>query len=386
MKNTSITHSTSTTTFNKASVIIALSVILGTVAYAWTGAPVGTPPANNVAAPINVGDTEQTKGGSVIFNGTYNPIRIVSSWTGYTLNTDGPSNHAEIANDTTSYNALMIAGNKSLDGINRLIKLYDNVIVNQDLTVNGDLCVKNRCISSFDDLVPLVPVTDLVQSYTIPGLYTFTVPNNYTNPANLSFEIAGGGGAAGGAAPACNPHCGCGGTSGAKGGSGGKTVVKLSLIPGDSVSVYVGDGGSIAGGGVYMSPGGGGGSSAIVYNSTPYIAGGGGAGGGGVSSCGFPAGMAGAGGGTIDGNQASGGGPTVYGYTKGGGYGWSGNASAGLINVGDPYSGAGGNNQTVGGSGKAYGTTTIGGGGAGSIVTPGDLPGNPGWVNVYYTH
>lgn len=78
-------------------------------------------------------------------------------------------------------------------------------------------------------------------------------------------------------------------------------------------------------------------------------------------------------------------GPTVYGYTKGGGYGWSGNASAGLINVGDPYSGAGGNNQTVGGSGKAYGTTTIGGG-VGSIVTPGHFPGNPGWVNVYYTH
>ncbi len=32
---------------------------------AWTGAPVGTPPANNVDAPINVGDAVQYKSGSL---------------------------------------------------------------------------------------------------------------------------------------------------------------------------------------------------------------------------------------------------------------------------------------------------------------------------------
>lgn len=130
MKN----HSNSYQTFNKASTVIALSIILGTVTYAWTGPGAMTPQTGNTPAPINVSDNEQTKGGPVLFNGSYNPIRISSNWSGFTINDSGtPSNHAEIANDTIGGQALMIAGNKSAGGL-RKIKLYDNVDISSHLT------------------------------------------------------------------------------------------------------------------------------------------------------------------------------------------------------------------------------------------------------------
>jgi len=119
-------------------VILALVLSIG-ISYvsAWT-APTVTPPNGNVAAPLNVSSTEQTKNGPVLFNGASNPLRLSSNWFGYTLNGAGGSvNHAEIANDATTYNALMIAGNKSGDGVNRKVKMYDDVEVNQNLSAGS---------------------------------------------------------------------------------------------------------------------------------------------------------------------------------------------------------------------------------------------------------
>lgn len=68
--------------------LFVLSLVLfALAAYAWTG-PTGTPPADNVAAPINVGDTSQIKsgglgvgslvvsGGTVINSGTQPGLQI----------------------------------------------------------------------------------------------------------------------------------------------------------------------------------------------------------------------------------------------------------------------------------------------------------------------
>ncbi len=50
--------------FNKASVLVALTFVLGTITYAWTG-PTQTAPNGNVPAPINVGDSTQYKIGAL---------------------------------------------------------------------------------------------------------------------------------------------------------------------------------------------------------------------------------------------------------------------------------------------------------------------------------
>ncbi len=77
--------------FNKASVIFVLSVVLGTVAYAWTGAPAGIPPANNVSAPVNVGTVLQEKLGPFKVR---SPFTITGGNKGYsalTQDADDPS-------------------------------------------------------------------------------------------------------------------------------------------------------------------------------------------------------------------------------------------------------------------------------------------------------
>jgi len=51
--------------------ILAIGFLLATVTSylsAWTGAPAGTPPANNTPAPINVGDSDQVKIGNIQAN------------------------------------------------------------------------------------------------------------------------------------------------------------------------------------------------------------------------------------------------------------------------------------------------------------------------------
>ncbi len=102
--------------FNKASVIFALSVVLGTVAYAWTGAPAGTPPANNVDAPVNVGNTIQLKAGSLGIDGllkAYTAFNFApGAGEGKILTSDAEGNAS-----WTSTSSLGI-GTSGIDGIN----------------------------------------------------------------------------------------------------------------------------------------------------------------------------------------------------------------------------------------------------------------------------
>ncbi|MEK9135262.1 MAG: hypothetical protein AAB451_03105 [Patescibacteria group bacterium] len=81
--------------------IIASFFLAGFVAYAWTG-PTGTPPNNNVDAPINVGTTTQTKQGDFIVNGVIKTLKdlIVGS---VTIKSDGsvsPGLNAEKAENS----------------------------------------------------------------------------------------------------------------------------------------------------------------------------------------------------------------------------------------------------------------------------------------------
>lgn len=89
--------------FNKAGVIISLSVIIGVLAvHAWTG-PTGTAPANNVAAPINVSSVAQVK------SGTFTAGGLITSG-----NITVPASGKIIAGGSeTIYGALNIEGSKS---------------------------------------------------------------------------------------------------------------------------------------------------------------------------------------------------------------------------------------------------------------------------------
>ncbi len=91
MKNSNSHHA-----FNKASTILALTVITYSVVYAWTGAPAGIPPANNVDAPVNVGVGTQYKSGSLGIGGllkVYGTFNIpTGAGTGKVLTSDAGGN------------------------------------------------------------------------------------------------------------------------------------------------------------------------------------------------------------------------------------------------------------------------------------------------------
>jgi len=70
-------------------------------------------------------------------------IRLSNKWTGYP---DKVKDQAEIANDTGTYKALMIAGNKSAGGV-RSVKIYDDVRVHRNITSDtGNIKGKKICI------------------------------------------------------------------------------------------------------------------------------------------------------------------------------------------------------------------------------------------------
>ena len=62
-------------------------------------------------------------------------VRYSGNWSAYG---DGNGNRAEIANDTSSYQALMLAGNGS-SGLGRQVQVYDDLYVSRNLNVNGSI-------------------------------------------------------------------------------------------------------------------------------------------------------------------------------------------------------------------------------------------------------
>jgi hypothetical protein len=65
-----------------------------------------------------------------------NPIRITSAWSSFP---DNKLNGSEISNDTGTYKLLMIIGNKSRNGAQRVVGMWDR------LEVNGQACANSFC-------------------------------------------------------------------------------------------------------------------------------------------------------------------------------------------------------------------------------------------------
>ena len=210
-----------------------------------------------------------------------------------------------------------------------------------------------------------------VENFTQPGKYTYVCPMSL---GVINFDFSGGGGGGGGADRG----------QGHDGYPGARITGNYSFHPGDTITVYVGGGGTsgqgllgnalggAAGGvGIYAggsggnsgptpysgAGGGGGGASAIIINSLPYAiaGGGGGGGGGGRDSDGADA---------IDLRA-----PTSAGTT----------GASHLTNGGGAGGGGGGN---FGGLGGAVQSTDLGGfsGSSGTNLLP------PGWTATLYNN
>ncbi len=182
-----------------------------------------------------------------------------------------------------------------------------------------------------------VPYGDV--EFTIPGTYSWTVPNNITQ---VSVLCIGGGGSANG-------------QGGAGGGAGLGWANNISVTPGQSYTVVTGDKGT---------SGSNGEDSYFINTSTVKGGGGGGtvtqSGGSAGSYTGNGGGNGGTGGSTAGGGIYEGGGGGAGGYSGNGGNGGGGDGSSNPQNAG--ASGAGGDGSGGGGGGGAYGGDYVGGG------------------------
>jgi|GEM_PF-1867141 len=72
---------------------------------------------------------------SLTVNEGTNPLLFSDDWQG---STSLGSGHAEISNDTDTYNKLMIVGNRSDDGSTRKVGIWDHVDINGTLSISND--------------------------------------------------------------------------------------------------------------------------------------------------------------------------------------------------------------------------------------------------------
>ena len=160
-----------------ATIFLALFATVS-ITSAWTG-PTGSPPGNNVSAPVNVGSAGQVKSGDlgVLGNvgiGTPTPwtrLTVVgalggnigfapsyTAWASYGVGDGG----AAIYNDNGSYKTLMIVGNNSAGG-SRQVGVWDN------LTVNGQMNATSYCIAGANCITSWPTGYSLPNGVTIQG-------------------------------------------------------------------------------------------------------------------------------------------------------------------------------------------------------------------------
>ena len=237
----------------------------------------------------------------------------------------------------------------------------------------GDLKGANNNITDTDPLLlieqkPIILFTGGTSNYSYTGsTESFIVPTGITS-LNVSLTGAGGGGGNGNAQT---------------GGTGGFVSGKLSVTPGETLTVIVGKGGILNSSAGSSTFGGGGGAGAVFGNVGYAGSGGGrtaiqrsgadivtaGGGGGGGQGGGGGAGQGGAGGGLTGGRVISSGYGGYGGTQSAGGAGGGGTAEAGVLAQG----GRGDTGSYTGGGGGGYyggggATNTMGGGGGSSYV------------------
>ena len=310
--------------------ILFVGLLAASALSAWTG-PTAAAPAGNVAAPINVGTTDQVKNAGIsvnslaVFGSQYiqDKLGIGRSSPVVPLDVNGTiriANSGEVCQAVTE-------GAVRYNSSTQVLQLCDGTNW-RTITLSSPPSTKRIFLTSNTGTC---------------GANCWTVPTDW-NSSNNTIEVIGGG--AGGGLGSGNFA-----TAGGGGGGGYSKVTNLALTPGNLVHFTVGAGGgqSTSGGDTWFS----------IVNAAPTSASGGAlAKGGTYSNSGGAGGSAAAGVGNTKYSGGSGGASGIYGAAGGGGGGAAGPNGAGNngIAVGPCCSFVGG----AGGSGDA------GSGGSGS--------------------
>ena len=195
--------------FNKATSIIALSIVLGTITYAWTG-PTNSASNGNVPAPINVGSILQEKLGGIRILGDSFIGTSSSPYSSFTI-------HGKAYSEQTADG----------DGDATLVtKSYvDNKIPSVPINCQTSLTTD----SNGNFLCTRVPVKTV---YSNPGTYYYAVPEGVT-----SIKVTGTAGGGSGFQMGANP-----GGSWFYSGSGGGGVIDqdVAVTPGETLTIVVG--------------------------------------------------------------------------------------------------------------------------------------------------
>lgn len=229
--------------FNKASTVIALSLILGTVTYAWTG-PTDTAPNGNVPAPINVGTALQEKLGSLNIFGDLSIGQVSNPTASLTIRGKGYSEQT-LASD---------------GGATLVTKDYVDEKVGN---INLPPCDMGASLVSGGN-GSWICVAPGLREFKNPGTSSFTIPSGVYS---VNVELIGGGGGGGGSVTnnfTATRLSGGGGFA-----SSLQTKTSIQVSPGQVLNVIVGSGGSGGGGGSHpheARDGDTGGSSSVSFS------------------------------------------------------------------------------------------------------------------------
>lgn len=361
MKNYS---NSNTTLFSKASIVVALSVILGTVTYAWTGPGTMTPQTGNAPAPINVGSVLQEKLGPLNIRGAFTIAGGNKGYSELTTSLDDPSTlttksyvDAKIPNCPNKDTLIFDSGNwVCKSSLVTLVTISSNV---------ANYNLKTALSNPTEALNVEVMINPGVYVYSTsvlsPAFDTGNLPNGSTVTITNNGNIVGKGGD-GGTGYGYDLWAAVGytsaviGTDGENGGPALKAQVNTIVI----------NNGLIAGGG---GGGGGGGYAWNNYYFQNYGAAGGGGGGGGQ---GYNPGSAGPGG-------YVGGYSSVSGNSGGAGTLSSAGTGASAVSSSNSQGDGAGLSGSAGGNGGAYGNPgSSGGTGSAQYVSGGYSGGQAG--------
>ena len=245
--------------FNKASTLIALSIILGTVTYAWTG-PTETAPNGNVPAPINVGNIIQTKiaglnilGDTAIGTSSSPYSSFTIHGKGYSESTaDDDGGHTIATKDYVDtkvstgaeYGGMFIKRtNGSCSVLNPVSNTcgcsagYSELYLNhfcETVPDTGNGCYLYLCSRSIPSVVISYPTC--IDTFNSPGTYTCQIPEGVN-----SIKVTGTAGGGSGYNIGANP-----GGAWFYSGSGGGGVIDYvaGVNPGEMFTIIVGGVGS----------------------------------------------------------------------------------------------------------------------------------------------
>jgi hypothetical protein len=190
--------------------IVVLAVIFAAgVSYisAWTGPGSGvTPPNDNVAAPLNVGQSTQAKAGALVLN---------SGWTD------------SLGNAIQAATGLEVFGTSSFQGPVQIVDGTQGVGKVLTSDVNG--------VASW--MAPAAAAALLYgnTAFSSPGTYQWTAPPNVNQVKVYAWGAGGGGGGA---------DSGGANAGGNGGGSGALVYGTVSVVPGQQYTITVGAGGT----------------------------------------------------------------------------------------------------------------------------------------------